>query len=146
MSLITFILAWIIAVVVMTLFSAIWSMVSGHVFREPALLSKLMQDHPDINASERNTYIWGWIIHFVLGIVFLIFYEVLWRLTDVPRTFLWSLAFGSVLGVLGVVGWKMMFKMVNFTSQFNYKQYYIHIFLAHIVFSATALGVYQWLH
>jgi len=145
MILTLFALAWIIAVIGMTLFSALWSRVSGNQFREPTLLSKLMQNHPHINASKQNTYVWGWLIHFILGIVFLVIYEILWQVTNVPRTFLWSLIFGSFLGFLGVLGWRVLFKMSKPSSHFNYQQYYIHIFFAHMVFSVTALLVFQWL-
>ncbi len=145
MTLLLFALAWIIAVICMTLSSALWSRVSGNQFREPTLLSKLMQNHPHINASKQNTYVWGWLIHFILGIVFLVIYEILWQITNVPRTFMWSLIFGSFLGLLGVLGWKILFKMSKPSSQFNYQQYYIHIFFAHIVFSVNALLVFQWL-
>lgn len=139
------IITWIVAVLCMTFFSAIWSAVSGNEFREPTLLSLLMQKQPRIHISERSGYVWGWVIHFLLGVAFLLFYELLWELTNAPRTFIWSVIFGSVLGVLGIIGWKILFSLVNFLSQFKYKQYYVHIFLAHIVFSVTAFVVYQWL-
>ncbi|WP_299392095.1 hypothetical protein [uncultured Gelidibacter sp.] len=139
------IITWIVAVLCMTFFSAIWSAVSGNEFREPTLLSILMQKHPRIHVSEQSAYVWGWVIHFLFGVAFLLFYQLLWKFTNAPRTLVWSVIFGSVLGVLGILGWKILFSIVNFSSQFKYQQYYVHIFLAHIVFSVTAFVVYQWL-
>lgn len=144
MSLMLFILVWLIAVVCMTVFSAVWSKISGHQFREPALLSQLLDKHVHQANLPRQGYALGWVIHFLLGIVFLGFYEVLWRLTNVERSLIWGLIFGSLLGVLGILGWKILFKAVGFSSAFNYRQYYIHIYFAHVVFSLTALVVYHW--
>lgn len=142
MSLTTFIFAWLISVVCMTLFSAIWSEVSGNQFREPTLLSKLINAYPVKNAFQKSSYALGWMLHFILGIIFLGFYEILWELTNLSRTFFWSLVFGSILGILGILGWMLLFKIVNFSSQFNYLQYYIHLYFAHLIFSLSAFFVY----
>lgn len=144
MSLGGFVIMWILAVVGMTLFSAAWTVVSGNEFREPKRLSILMQRARG-KSSGNNSNVWGWIIHFLLGIPFLGFYEVLWKLTAAPRTVVWSVVFGCALGVLGVLGWMLLFKIVGVSTQFKYRQFYVHIFFAHIVFSVTALLVYTLL-
>ena len=142
MSLLLYILMWLVAVVCMTLFSALWSIVSGHQFREPVLLSKLLQHFSKTPVSERVTYALGWGIHLFLGIIFLIFYEALWALTNVPRTFLWSLAFGGILGIMGILGWTVLFKIADFPAQFDYPQFYLQLFFAHQAFAFTALYFY----
>ncbi|RAJ24732.1 hypothetical protein LX77_01728 [Gelidibacter algens] len=146
MSFTIFILAWLISVVWMTLFSALWSALSGNQFMESALISRLLNANLDKTTSQKQTYVLGWVIHFALGIVFLGIYEVLWEITNLERSLIWGLVFGGILGVLGVLGWKFLFKTLNFPSDFNYTQYYIHIFFAHLVFSFTALFVYHWFY
>lgn len=146
MAVMFFILVWLISVVCMTMFSALWSKISGHQFREPALLSQLLDNANRKAKSLKQSHVLGWLIHFMLGVLFLGFYEVLWRLTNVERTLIWGFVFGSVLGVLGILGWKILFKTVGFSSDFNYRQYYIHIYFAHLVFSLTALVVFYFFY
>lgn len=143
MSIMLFILVWLISVLCMTIFSALWSKISGNQFREPALLSQLLDRHVGKANLPRQGRALGWVIHFLLGIFFLGFYEVFWQLTNVERSLIWGLIFGSLLGVLGIFGWKILFNAVDFSSAFNYRQYYIHIYFAHLVFSLAALGVYH---
>lgn len=146
MTFMTFVLAWFVSVICMTLFSALWSVVSGCQFREPVLLSKVLQAHPSKTNAAKNSNLLGWVLHFVIGAIFLGCYEVLWELTNVERNLSWSLIFGAFFGLLGIVGWKILFKAVNFSSQFNYVHYFVHLFFAHLVFSISALVVYYWLN
>lgn len=137
-----FFIAWIFSVTTMTGFSIIWSLISGNEFREPVLLSKVLSKISVKKHSLKRFYLIGWILHFVIGIVFLASYELLWYLTGVNRTFGWALVFGSILGLLGVLGWKALFKMATFPSDFLYRKFYLHLYFAHLTFSLTALIVY----
>lgn len=146
MNIITFVLAWIVSILGMTFFSAIWSMLTKNQFREPQLLSEILDKHPEKASSHTNSIMLGWLIHIILGAVFLGIYEILWKVTGFERTLLWGLVFGSLLGFIGILGWKLMFSAVNYSSHFKYGQYYSHLYLAHLVFSVLALIVYRWMN
>ncbi|TXD81554.1 hypothetical protein ESY86_06875 [Subsaximicrobium wynnwilliamsii] len=144
MTLITFLVAWFIATVGMTLFSAVWSRMSKNQFREPALLSLIIASNSNNDSIAVNAYKIGWLSHILLGAVFLGVYEILWLFTGLERNFLWAFLFGSGLGVLGIVGWMFMFKTIRDEFEFNYLHYYVHLYFAHLVFSFLALLSYFW--
>lgn len=144
MFLMRFFLAWFIATFGMTLFSAVWSRMSKNQFREPALLSHIIASNSDYRTLTKQAYKIGWMLHILLGAAFLGIYELLWMFTGLERNFLWAFVFGTVLGILGVFGWMLMFKTIRYEFEFNYLQYYLHLYFAHLVFSFLALGCYLW--
>lgn len=137
-----FTIAWIVAISIMSSFSSLWSTLTGNEFREHVLLSHLLTkgDIPLFSAQQRLI---GWVIHILLGAVFLVCYEILWKFTGVIRSAQWSLIFGVLIGIVGIIGWMMMFKLHKNPPKINNTHYYIHLLFAHIVFSIAAWGVYN---
>ncbi len=138
----TFFFAWIIAVALMTSFSALWSFLTRNEFREHILLSHLYTKGHIPNFTVKQRLI-GWGIHYGLGLVFLGGYEILWQLTNTDRSIVWSLIFGMFSGVLGILGWIIMFKLHKDPPRIHFTQYYIQLFCAHLVFSLSAYSVYS---
>lgn len=137
---IEFLLAWIISVVTMTLFSVLVNWYSLYEVREYVLLNWLVKNVPSLPNPPR--YI-GWVIHFCFGLAFMFIFECLWIITDTDKTILWGFAVGSIMGILGILGWKLMFYLHPKTPHINFKLFYIQLFFAHIIFSITAFGIYK---
>lgn len=145
MDSLTFIVAWILAVTLMSGFSSLWSDIVDDNFREHDLLSHIFTKG-SIPTFSINQWLIGWSIHIFLGAFFLAGYEVLWNLTGVMRSFIWSLIFGVIIGILGIIGWMFMFNLCKDKPQINYSHYYIHLLFAHLVFSLTAYGIYSYMN
>ena len=135
MNIFSYLLALFTSVGVMTLFSAMMSVILKCEFRENILLSKLMSGHA-LNQKENTKYvILGWLAHFLIGAFFLIIYAVLWHYTVLIHQILGSVLYGIIIGLLGILGWTILFKIASNSPQINYKVYYMQLIVAHIFFS-----------
>jgi len=137
-----FIISGIVAVIAMTLFSAIYNTFTKDEFREPNLLTQIFKKLFQ-RTLHKPLYVYGWLVHFLIGFVFLGLYEFTWRWFAIERSIDIAVLFGLVSGFLGIIGWYFMFKAVRYTYHFNYAHYYFHLVLAHIVFSVVAVFVYM---
>ncbi|WP_178986999.1 hypothetical protein [Winogradskyella schleiferi] len=142
MEFIYLIITGIVAVSMMTLFSIIWGNITNNLFSEPKLLTIVIKKTYKKKKSLRTAQLLGWIFHFLIGFIFLGLYELLWRVLDCEKSILLSIPLGIFSGILGVIGWMILYKLIDFTAKFNYTHYYIHLIFAHIVFSVTAVFVY----
>ncbi len=143
MSITTFIIIALASVGVMTLFSSLWSHLANKQFREPNLLAEILTKDPISPPEEASQKAMGWTIHITLGLCFVFIYEILWESLDVQRNIFWALLFGICMGMVGIAGWWLLFRLKSYSANFDYKQFYIHIFFAHIIFSLTALLVFN---
>jgi len=143
MDVFIFFTAWIVATSVMTLFSELWSLISGNEFREPVLLAHLFTKGTIENLT-LGQWVMGLGIHFLFGLFFMLGYEVLWYLTGLMRSAKWSMVFGIVIGLIGILGWVIMFRLLTKPSQLNTRHYYVHLLFAHIVFSLGSYMMYEF--
>ena len=138
----TFLIAWLCALLGMTAFSALLAQLLKRELREHILLSQLVFTLKPIDENQ-TPQIWvGWVIHFVMGLVFMGLYEIAWLLTDLDRSFFWSTVFGIGMGIIGVLGWALMFKLHPKPPELHFKTFYIQLLGAHVVFSWIALLVF----
>ncbi len=142
MEFINFIVCGIAAVLAMTLFSIIWGKITNNLFSEPQLLAKIIKNAYKEKVSFSTALLLGWIIHFMIGFTFLGLYELLWSVLSWEKALLLSIPLGLFSGILGSIGWKILFKLVDYTAKFNHLHYYIHLIFAHVVFSVIAVLVY----
>jgi len=140
MSMLHFIIAWLISVITMTLFSVVVNWFSKYEVREYVLLKWLIDRYPSL--PEAPLYI-GWVVHFCFGLGFMFIFEGLWVITPNYKTLLWGLAVGGFMGLLGIVGWMAMFYLHPRKPNINFTLYYVQLFFAHIIFSITAFGIYK---
>jgi len=124
----------------MTLFSIIVNWFSKYEVREYILLQWLVDNYPQFPKSP--IYI-GWVIHFCFGLVFICILEWLWIITPYNKTLLWGLVVGSLMGVLGIGGWMAIFYLHPKKPNISFKMFYLQLFIAHIIFSITAFGIYK---
>lgn len=126
----------------MTLFSYAMSRKFRKLYKEPVLLSYVLRILKiEIPTRSEDTY--GWLLHYLIGFVFVLIYHFLWVRDILPISILSTLLLGVASGIVGIVSWMLIFKMTNYQPQIDFKGYYIQLFFAHIIFAIVATVIYQ---
>ena len=142
MQILILLVAAVCSIIAMTGFSILITHITKCECREPVLLARLLESIRKKSIKKEYSYIIGWMIHFSIGIFFMVFYHLLWTITEAKHIVLGSFLFGSVIGIIGISGWKVIFRLYPALPKLNYKLYYVQLFFAHIIFSLTALFIY----
>src|SRR5690606_11862254 len=127
MDLPTLLVAWICATLAMSAFSALLSQIFKVELREQNLLTQLMATIKKSVPKKSPSVFNGWLVHFAVGLIFMVCYEILWHLTGLNRTYGWSVIFGTGMGVVGILGWKAMFMAHPNPPQLHFKVYYFQL-------------------
>jgi len=138
------ILAGIVGTTFMTLYSYYVAKKEKQQYVEPVLLNKLIdssENLPDIEDKEKHPA--GWLLHYGLGIVFVIAYYILWKRALKSPDVVKALIIGSASGAVGIASWKIMFAANDNPPRNNRYGYYRQLFYAHLVFTALALAGYK---
>lgn len=125
----------------MTLFSYAVSENFRELYKEPVLLTFVLTKAKVDLSSDSKTNL-GWILHYVIGFLFVLSYHLLWHYDILPISPLTALLLGAVSGIIGIVGWMFMFKFTNHQPPIDFKGYYIQLFFAHVIFGLVATAVY----
>jgi hypothetical protein len=131
----------------MTAFSYFTSEKKDKFFKEPELLNLLLRKLPADIKVERKS-IQGWLMHYLVGFFFCWVYSQKWYNQKPVIRLVYGIPFGIVSGVMGAIIWKKTFDLHPNPPKTDYRTYYRHIFLAHLVFTSfSALGysLPQWL-
>ncbi|MGN6247525.1 MAG: hypothetical protein ACTHNG_04175 [Ginsengibacter sp.] len=124
----------------MTLFSYFLSGKKDKDFREPALLGKMAKRV--LPPSEKTvSEIAGWMMHGSMGLFFAWTYQRLPEIRKMYPDLPDDIFVGVVNGVIGVVLWKLVFSLHPDPPKIDFKRFYQHLILAHIIFSTTTLSV-----
>lgn len=140
--LIQLILVSIAATSAMTLFSYAMSKAFQELYKEPVLLSFVL-NKLNIRLSEKSQKTWAWLLHYFIGLLFVTGYHIIWVKGILPVSPLTALLFGAISGIIGIIGWVIMFKMTSHQPPIDFKGYYIQLFFAHIIFGITATALYS---
>lgn len=135
-------MAAFIATSLMTLFSYSVALLSGQPFREPFLLAVLMDRFKASDATANRVL--GWVLHYVLGLFFVLCFEMLLHMRWLFINWNSALIYGALIGVLGILGWKMLFRFTDKKPAMNYTGYYTQLFIAHVIFSLSMVGTYKY--
>jgi hypothetical protein len=125
------ILQCLVATSLMTAFSYGLSILTQRQLREPELLNQILAP------QHQKTRPTGWIIHYAIGLVFIIVYEI----TFAPRysTFAAYTVAGIVSGIIGIAGWFITLNIIPRPPAIDRKLHYAQLLPAHAVF---AIGAY----
>lgn len=132
----------LVATSFMTAFSYIAANVRNKEFREPELLNQLLSKSSLFRLKLSKKSIAGWILHYLIGWMFVIVFEIIWELELVPFSILWGGILGLVAGILGVIGWKIFFAISDDPPKTDWNEYYVQLIIAHIIFGFGAALVY----
>jgi len=135
------IIVTIAATTAMTFFSYVMSNTFRELYKEPVLLTFVLEKLK-INLSEKSKQIWAWLIHYFIGLLFVIGYHLLWSDHILPISPLIAVIFGAISGIIGIIGWFFLFKITHHQPQIDFKGYYIQLFFAHVIFGIVATAVY----
>jgi hypothetical protein len=144
MDLFTFIQLLIVSITAtttMTLFSYAVSKTFREVFKEPVLLSYILVKLKTHRPLQSETT-WGWLLHYIIGFLFVLAYHYIWVRDILPVSFLSALLLGASSGIIGVISWIIIFQIANHRPNIDFKGYYLQLFFAHIIFALTATAIY----
>lgn len=131
----------LVATSVMTLFSYIISESFRELYKEPVLLSYCLTTLA-ISLSAKAKNILGWIIHYIIGFLFVIGYYLIWKNEIMNENWTAALILGAISGIIGIVSWVIIFKISDYKPKIDFKGYYLQLFLVHVIFGLSAFAVY----
>jgi hypothetical protein len=129
----------------MTAFSYGLSKALNKQFREPELLSYLVDQQPLVKIT-RN-YAWadskgtGFALHYLAGAGYAAGYEYLWKPFVKLPTLVKGALYGVVAGVIGALVWETVIQLRQDPPRLDKPSYYTHLLLAHMAFGATTAYV-----
>ncbi|HEU4496803.1 MAG TPA: hypothetical protein VFR70_07100 [Flavobacterium sp.] len=135
-------IATLVGTTIMTAFSYLVSESFKKLFKEPVLLNLLIAKS-ELNISPERKNILGWLIHYAIGLSFVIAYHLVWKHTEIDPTWFSGLIFGIVSGFIGIASWHFMFRLSKNPPQIHFKEYYIQLFIAHIFFALGVVATYK---
>ncbi|HEX8270582.1 MAG TPA: hypothetical protein VF581_11880 [Flavobacterium sp.] len=142
MDILRILLATLVATSLMTMFSYYLSEKFNALYKEPVLLKKIMEmTKLHFNSSVQTVL--GWLIHYLVGLLFVIAYDRLWHTGYVDATWFSGILLGIASGIIGVVGWMFLFSIPNHAPRVKYREYYQQLFFAHIIFALAAVTIYK---
>lgn len=129
----TIIAAGIVATGAMTLFSHIISKTADENYSEPNHLGSVIhRANPGLYEAASKAL--GWQAHFAIGTAWSALYN---SLRNKKHRFASSILFGCFSGLTGILMWKKIFDRSPDLSRVEYKNFYLQLFFAHVVFGLT---------
>lgn len=135
------IIAGAVGTTFMTLFSYGFSRLRKKEFREPQLLAHLMAGPEGPYRGDDLSK--GWLAHYLVGSVFSLTYQQFLQGRFIKNPVAKGAVIGGLYGLAGVVGWRAAFKGHPDPPKIDYKEYYRHLVLAHIIFGSFAFGLLE---
>lgn len=136
----------LVATSAMTAFSYIFSAIVKKQFREPELLNTLLMRWSNRFEQLTKGSVVGWVIHYLVGIFFMLVFHLLWEGLEIEATVLSGIILGFAAGILGVIGWNITFWIHPNPPKLDFKQYYVHLIASHVVFGISALITYTYMN
>ncbi|WP_163397586.1 hypothetical protein [Flavobacterium fluviatile] len=134
-------LATFAATTAMTLFSYAISASFRELYKEPVLLIFLL-DQIKIEVSNKSKARLAWMLHYLIGFIFVVIYHFLWINNILKLSLLNAVLLGSISGIIGILGWMILFRLADYKPKIDFKGYYIQLFFAHIIFGVVAALFY----
>ncbi|WP_426485255.1 hypothetical protein [Flavobacterium sp. 2] len=125
------------ATTVMTWFSYTMSKSFKELYKEPVLLAYATEKMKIRPAAHFQKSL-GWMLHYLIGLFFVIGYYILWTKNIVPISIIGTLSLGVISGLIGVLSWIIIFRITHHQPQIDFRGYYIQLFFAHVIFAAVA--------
>lgn len=111
-------------------------------FKEPKVLGELLKRLIPIIKKRYARYD-GWVIHYIVGIMFAAAYMYLWETKRITPTIKNGLLLGGLSGIIAIIAWKALLKMHPNPPKLDFKRYYGQLITTHIIFGAFAVIGYR---
>lgn len=142
MEIMRILVSGLVATSLMTAFSYIAANIRNKEFREPELLNQLLSKSSFFRLELSKKSMAGWILHYLIGWIFVVIFELFWDLNLVPFSILWGGILGFIAGIIGIIGWKIFFAISSDPPKITWSEYYVQLVVAHIIFGLSAAVVY----
>lgn len=136
-------LATVTATTHMTIMSYLFSVSFRELYKKPLLLRFFMQKFGTPLSTNTEEKL-GWLMHYMVGLLFVICYQILVSQKLLEVTWRSGILFGFVAGLIGIEWWRMMFKFFNILS-IDFKKYYRKLLVMHLIFGLTIVAIYKML-
>lgn len=136
------VISTIAATSMMTLFSYVVSASARKLYKEPVLLTYLLTVL-DIEVSQQLKIILAWILHYIIGLAFVVGYHFLWIYNIVEMSRPIAFLLGAISGIIGILGWVGMFALSPKKPNIDFTGYYLQLFAAHVIFGIVAFTTYK---
>jgi hypothetical protein len=136
-------LGTVAATTLMTLFSFVIGRLRNRQFTEPVLLNRVLCGFGILKEYQLEKNITGWVIHYVIGLIFLLSYYLIWSRTRFDPTFSTALILGCCSGAAGIIGWSILFKIQSVPANIRVSEYFAQLFVAHVIFALTATATFR---
>jgi|WetSurMetagenome_2_1015567.scaffolds.fasta_scaffold424123_1 hypothetical protein len=138
----TILLTALVATFMMSAFSFLISEGFRKIYKEPLLLQYLIT-HSRFKVYGTAKKITSWIIHYFIGVIFVMIYFLLWRTKLFAIDWISGLIFGLVIGAIGITGWEIMHTITGYPPSIDVKGFHLQQFFAHIIFGLTTIIAFQ---
>ncbi|WP_179352046.1 hypothetical protein [Winogradskyella vidalii] len=128
------IVAGIVATLVMTAFSYLLSAVTNYKLKEPQFINLLLSKSRLFSLDIEKTHLLGWMLHFMVGISFVVCYHLLRTLNVLNDSLVHALLFGLTAGLIGVAFWWITLRLHSNPPKLNRSFYLFQLIPAHIIF------------
>jgi hypothetical protein len=145
MSVFIILVSGFVGTLFMTFFSYLVSNIYGSNFREPQLLNRLLAGSAIISLNIKKTSSIGWFLHYCAGWFLATVYYILVRFTEINYGWLSGLIFGLIAGITAVGIWKLMLTLNSNPPEISQTRFFIHLVMAHLIFSMGMVLIYQLL-
>jgi hypothetical protein len=109
-------------------------------FREPELINSFLKKKFGLDIPKDHPN--GWIIHFIVGALFLAAYDKVWSTDGINKTIKSDILLGTVTGLVGVAAWKLISKLEPRMKALKKDEYYLQLFISHVIFSLMSSTAY----
>lgn len=143
MELLYSIIGGIAGTLLMTLFMDVASLVTRYNFHVPSILGTMvtMETKPSGQVSDSIvSKIWGYILHYTIGIFFALLYQNLLQDGIMPDSYGYALLFGTMAGLAASIFWYLFLRLHPLSPVVRLPLYILFIFLGHLVF-ATGMNI-----
>jgi len=131
-------LAKFTATVLMTAFSYGMSKIRHKDFKEPEIINHLLRPIRFLKIENDKKNLAGWPLHFFTGVLFVTAYHFIWVNNYYGSTFLSACELGAATGIIWLITWTLIFKYHPHPPEIKLKEFYIQIFVSHVVFAIGA--------
>ena len=142
MEVLTILYAAFVGTGLMTIFSYLLTKDAKEFFKVPVLLNMLVA-RSEINLSPRRKSILGWLLHYLVGLSFVIIFHFLWKYTLLKPTWQVALLFGFLSGIIGCIAWFLMFYCSQKPPKVNFSIFFLQRFVAHFIFSFGVVSAFK---
>ena len=133
----------LVGTTLMTIFSYWVGRLRNMQFTEPVLLNRMLFRFGVLAEYQLKKNVAGWIIHYLIGLLFLIAYYFIWSETRFDPTLRTAFILGCISGLAGIFGWSILFRIQTVPPNIKVSEYYAQLFVAHIIFALTATATYR---